>query len=225
MWGVHPDAPPLFYSPVDSTMSAFLSCRPSAITRLTALLAGLTLSAAPLLAQEAAPSGPPNLLEPNFGVMAWTLIIFLILMFVLSKFAFKPLFAAVEAREKALEDAIAGAKRDRAEAEQLMSQQRAQLEAARTEAQSIIAGSRAISEKMRSDLLAQTKEQQSEMIEQARRAIESEKVAAIASLRKEAVDLAIAGASRVIEKNLDSAGNRQIVESFLSSLDGVKGVR
>lgn len=206
-------------------MSAFLSCRPSAITRLTALLAGLTLSAAPLLAQEAAPSGPPNLLEPNFGVMAWTLIIFLILMFVLSKFAFKPLFAAVEAREKALEDAIAGAKRDRAEAEQLMSQQRAQLEAARTEAQSIIAGSRAISEKMRSDLLAQTKEQQSEMIEQARRAIESEKVAAIASLRKEAVDLAIAGASRVIEKNLDSAGNRQIVESFLSSLDGVKGVR
>ena len=206
-------------------MSAFLSCRPSAITRLTALLAGLTLSAAPLLAQEAAPSGAPNLLEPNFGVMAWTLIIFLILMFVLSKFAFKPLFAAVEAREKALEDAIAGAKRDRAEAEQLMSQQRAQLEAARTEAQSIIAGSRAISEKMRSDLLAQTKEQQSEMIEQARRAIESEKVAAIASLRKEAVDLAIAGASRVIEKNLDSAGNRQIVESFLSSLDGVKGVR
>lgn len=206
-------------------MSAFLSCRPSAITRLTALLAGLTLAAAPLLAQEAAPSGPPNLLEPNFGVMAWTLIIFLILMFVLSKFAFKPLFAAVEAREKALEDAIAGAKRDRAEAEQLMSQQRAQLEAARTEAQSIIAGSRAISEKMRSDLLAQTKEQQSEMIEQARRAIESEKVAAIASLRKEAVDLAIAGASRVIEKNLDSAGNRQIVESFLSSLDGVKGVR
>lgn len=214
-----------FYSPVDSTMSAFISCRPSAITRLAALLAGLTLSAAPLLAQEAAPSGPPNLLEPNFGVMAWTLIIFLILMFVLSKFAFKPLFAAVEAREKALEDAIAGAKRDRAEAEQLMSQQRAQLEAARTEAQSIIAGSRAISEKMRSDLLAQTKEQQSEMIEQARRAIESEKVAAIASLRKEAVDLAIAGASRVIEKNLDSAGNRQIVESFLSSLDGVKGVR
>ena len=206
-------------------MSAFISCRPSAITRLAALLAGLTLAAAPLLAQEAAPSGPPNLLEPNFGVMAWTLIIFLILMFVLSKFAFKPLFAAVEAREKALEDAIAGAKRDRAEAEQLMSQQRAQLEAARTEAQSIIAGSRAISEKMRSDLLAQTKEQQSEMIEQARRAIESEKVAAIASLRKEAVDLAIAGASRVIEKNLDSAGNRQIVESFLSSLDGVKGVR
>ncbi|MEQ1689998.1 MAG: F0F1 ATP synthase subunit B [Gemmatimonas sp.] len=177
------------------------------------------------MAQEAEHTATPSLLDPNFGVMVWTLVIFAILMFVLSKFAFKPLFAAVEAREKALEDAIAGAKRDRAEAEQLMSQQRAQLEAARTEAQSIIADSRATSERMRTDLLAQTKQQQTEMIEQARRAIESEKVSAIAELRREAVDLAIAGASRVIEKNLDSASNRQIVESFLTSLDGAKGVR
>jgi F-type H+-transporting ATPase subunit b len=76
---------------------------------------------------------------------------------------------------------------------------------------------------MRSDLLAQTKQQQEEMIEQARRAIEGEKAAAIADLRKEAVDLAIAGASRVIEQNLDSAGNRTIVESFLASLDSKAG--
>jgi len=55
--------------------------------------------------------------------------------------------------------------------------------------------------------------------------IEGEKVAAIASLRAEAVDLAIAGASRVIEQNLDSTNNRRIVETFLSSLDGAKGVR
>ena len=100
-----------------------------------------------------------------------------------------------------------------------MAQQRAQLEAARNEAQQIIADSRAMAEKMRSDLLAQTKQQQEEMIEQARRAIEGEKAAAIADLRKEAVDLAIAGASRVIEQNLDSATNRKIVESFLASLE------
>lgn len=185
----------------------------------------LACSAAPLVAQEAEHSGPPNLLEPNFGVMAWTVIIFLILMFVLSKFAFKPLFAAVEEREKALEEAIANAKRDRDEAEQLMSQQRVQLEAARTEAQAIIADSRATAERMRGDLLAQTKQQQEEMLEQARRVIESERTNAVAQLRREAVELAIAGASRVIDKNLDSAANRQIVESFLGSLEGAKGVR
>lgn len=205
-------------------MSDFSTRLRSTVVRIGALAAAITLTATPALANEAE-GGPVNLLAPNPGVMVWTLIIFLILMFVLSKFAFKPLFAAVEAREKALEDAIAGAQRDRAEAEQLLSQQRAQLEAARTEAQGIIADSRAVSEKMRGDLLAATKQQQEEMIEQARRAIESEKVDAIASLRREAIDLAIAGASRVIEKNLDSAGNRQIVESFLASLDGAKGTR
>lgn len=187
--------------------------------RAGVLAASLMLSATPAFANEAA-EGPVDLLAPATGVMAWTLVIFVLLLVVLSKFAFKPLFAAVEAREKALEDAIEGAKRDRAESEQLLAQQRAQLENARNEAQQIIAESRATAEKMRADLVAQTKQQQEEMIEQARRTIEGEKSAAIAELRREAIDLAIAGASRVIEQNLDSAGNRQIVESFLASLDG-----
>jgi F-type H+-transporting ATPase subunit b len=186
--------------------------------RFGAVSAALMITASSALAAE--PGQPVDLLAPSTGVMAWTLIIFLLLLFVLSKFAFKPLFAAVEAREQALTDAIEGAKRDRAESEALLAQQRAQLEAARTEAQQIIAESRATAEKMRNDLLAQTKQQQEEMIEQARRSIEGEKAAAIADLRREAVDLAIAGASRVIEQNLDSASNRQIVENFLSSLDG-----
>ncbi|MFN5600385.1 F0F1 ATP synthase subunit B [Gemmatimonas sp.] len=188
--------------------------------RAGVLAAALMLSATPALASDAAEGAPVDLLAPSTGVMAWTLIIFVLLLFVLSKFAFKPLFAAVEAREQALTDAIEGAKRDRAETEAALAQQRAQLEASRAEAQQIIAESRATAEKMRSDLLTQTKQQQEEMIEQARRSIEGEKAAAIADLRREAVDLAIAGASRVIEQNLDSAGNRQIVESFLSSLDG-----
>ena len=190
-----------------------------------ALAALLAVTASPAFASETAKGGPPNLLDPNVGVMAWTLVIFVLLMVVLSKFAYKPLFAAVEASEKALEDAIEGAKRDRAAAESLLAQQKAHLETARADAQQIIADSRATAEKMRTDLLAQTKTQQEEMIEQARRAIEGEKAAAIAALRTEAIDLAIAGASRVIERNLDSTGNRQIVESFLASLDGATGTR
>lgn len=190
--------------------------------RVGTLAALLTITATPALASET--EGPVNLLDPKVGLMFWTLVIFGLLFTVLAKFAFKPLFAAVEAREKALEDAIDGAKRDRAAAEEALAAQRAQLEAARTEAQQIIADSRATAEKMRNDLLAQTKQQQEEMIEQARRAIDGEKASAIAELRKEAIDLAIAGASRVIEQNLDSQSNRKIVESFLASLDG-KGAR
>ena len=77
-----------------------------------ALLSSLlfVLTAAPALAQEhEAAAGGPNLLEPHGGLMFWTLIIFALLLFVLTKFAFGPLTAAVAAREKALEEAIEGA--------------------------------------------------------------------------------------------------------------------
>jgi F-type H+-transporting ATPase subunit b len=151
--------------------------------------------------------------------MFWTLLIFLVLFFVLWKFAFGPITAAVEQRERALEEAIASAKRDREESAKLLADHKAQMEQARAEAQRLIAEGRAIGEKMRTDMLAETKVQQQDLLERARRDIATERDSAIAQLRREAVDLAIAGAGRVIEKNMDSAQNRRLVEEFLSGLD------
>jgi F-type H+-transporting ATPase subunit b len=150
--------------------------------------------------------------------MFWTIIIFVILMVVLSRFAFKPMLAAVEAREQALRQAIEDARRDREEAEKVLAEQRAQLERGRVEAQKLIADGRSTAEKLRNDLLEQTRAQQQEMLERARRDIQTEKDNAIAALRREAVDLAIAGASRVIERNLDNDANRKLVETYLSSV-------
>ena len=67
-------------------------------------------------------------------------------------------------------------------------------------------------------MIEETHKQQQDMLERARREIEAEKVRAIAELRREAVDLAIAGAGKVIEKNLDDDSNRKIVENFLSTI-------
>ena len=178
----------------------------------------LFANAAAAAAQDsAAPSGG-GLMSLQVNLMFWTLLIFVLLYFILSKFAFGPITAAVEAREKALEDAIEGAKRDRDAAAKLLAEHQAAIEAARGEAQRVIAEGRAVSEKMRADLLASTRKEQQDMLERARRDIGSEKDKAIAQLRKEAVDLALAGASKVIEQNLDSAKNRQLVEAYLTSL-------
>ncbi len=184
---------------------------------LSALL--LVLSASPAFAAAAAEGEPVNLLSPHGGLMFWTLLIFLVLFFVLWKFAFGPITAAVEQRERALEEAIAGAKRDREDAAKLLAEHKAQMEQARAEAQRLIAEGRTIGEKMRTDMLAETRVQQQELLERARRDIATERDSAIAQLRREAVDLAIAGAGRVIEKNMDSAQNRRLVEEFLSGLD------
>ncbi|HEX2722417.1 MAG TPA: F0F1 ATP synthase subunit B [Gemmatimonadaceae bacterium] len=169
-------------------------------------------------AAEGAEAAPGGLLSPHGGLMFWTLVIFVILSFILSRYAFKPITAAVEKREQALERAIAEAKADRDAAATLLAEHRSQLDNARNEAQKLIVEGRTIGDKIRADMIEDTRSQQQDMLERARREIESEKVRAIAELRREAVDLAIAGASKVIEKNLDDDSNRRIVESFLSSI-------
>lgn len=188
---------------------------------LSAML--LLANAAQAHAQGASSGG--GLMSLQVNLMFWTLLIFVILYFLLSRYAFGPITAAVEKREQALEAAIAAAKQDRDQAAKLLAEHRAQLDAARGEAQKLIADGRAMAEKMRADLLAQTHAEQQELLARARAEIDAEKVRAIADLRREAVDLALAGASKVIEQKLDSAKDRQIVESYLSSLDPVNVTR
>jgi F-type H+-transporting ATPase subunit b len=175
----------------------------------------LVLTPALASAQEAHPA---NLLAPNYGLMFWTLIIFAALLFVLARFAFKPITAAVEARERALQEAIDAAKRDREEAALLLAEHRAALDASRAEGQKLIADARVAAERVRAELVEQAHAEQARMLERARAEIDAERAKAIAELRREAVELAIIGAGKVINQNLDRDANRKLVESFLESI-------
>jgi F-type H+-transporting ATPase subunit b len=187
--------------------------RPIFLGILTSMLAAL-----PAAAQQAHAEEPPNLLSPNTGLMFWTLVIFVVLMIVLARFAFPKITAAVEAREQALEDAIAAAKRDRDEAAALLVEHRRMVEQAQADAQRFIVEARAAGDQVRAEIIEQARQEQTQMLERARQEIEGERDRAIAQLRKEAVDLAVRGASKVIEKNLDDETNRRLVDSFLASL-------
>jgi len=184
-------------------------------THMTNIVLAL-LQTAQVAPEESGQSG--DLLSPNGGLMFWTLVTFVILFIILAKLVFPKITAAVEAREKALEEAIEGAKRDREAAARALADQQQQIEAARNEAQKIIAEGRQVGEKVRAQMIEETHAQQQQMLERARREIEQEKERAINEMRREAVELAIAGASKVIEQNLDDQANRKIVETFLSSI-------
>jgi F-type H+-transporting ATPase subunit b len=186
--------------------------------RTLLLSVALTISNAGILLAQETEQGSPTLMAIRLNLMLWTIFIFLILFFMLRKWAFPAILGAVERRERALQEALENAKRDREEAQRLLEEHRRSIEAARGEAQRLIADGRAVAEKMRNDLIEQTHQDQQAMLERARREIENEKERAVAQLRREAVNLAIAGASKVIEQNLDNTKNRQLVESFLSSL-------
>jgi F-type H+-transporting ATPase subunit b len=178
----------------------------------------ITLAMSLMLLQEHEAAPPQGLMSIQLNLMFWTLVIFGILFWILWKFAFPVILGAVEAREKSLSDAIEAAKRDREDAARLLDEHRKQIEAARGEAQKIIADARQVAEKSRADLLEKTRLDQQDALERARRDIAAERDKAIAALRREAVDLAIAGASKVVEQNLDNDKNRKLVESFLSTL-------
>ena len=181
----------------------------------------LTLGLAPwdaLVAQETAAPPSSNILTLNGGLMVWTLAIFGVLLYVLSRFAFKPITAAVAAREKALEAAIEQAKKDRMDAAALLAQQQQLLGQAQGDAQRLIGEARGAGDKLRHQMLEQARTQQQQMLERARQEINEERKRAISDLRREAVDLAILGAGKVIEKNLDDGTNRKLVETYLSAL-------
>ena len=184
---------------------------------LTAL-GGLFVAASPLLAQEHAEAPKGGLLSVEGGLMFWTLVVFVVLFVVLSKFAFGPILQAVNSREEALKQALAEAKADREAAAALLVEHKVQIDAARGEAQKYIAEGRATAEGMKSSMLEEARKQQADMLERAKRDIETEKASAIADLRREAVGIAIAAAGKVIEKNLDDAQNRKLVEGYLAGL-------
>lgn len=175
----------------------------------------LALSASPALAAE---GGKVSLLDPHYGLIAWTIVVFVVTLLILRRFAWGPILQAVRAREQSLTDAMAAAQRDRNESAKLLADQRAAIEAARNEAQRYIAEGRATAESMRSEMLEQTRAQQAELLERARKEIESEKTKAVDALRREAVDLALAGASKLIGQRLDADADRKLVEQYLESL-------
>ncbi|HKS05835.1 MAG TPA: F0F1 ATP synthase subunit B [Gemmatimonadaceae bacterium] len=184
--------------------------------RLAVLGAALMLPATAFAQEHAA--GPVNLLAPSAGVMFWTLIIFGTFAFIVWKAFYPSIIENMKSRENALRDALDSAKRDRDEAARVLADHTAKLEAARGEAQKMLADGRAAAERMKEQAVADTKKQQDELLARAKRDIETEKAKAISDLRAEAVDLALRGASKVIERNLDDAANRKLVEDFLGSV-------
>ncbi len=160
-------------------------------------------------------SGP---LTVEGGLMLWTVFIFLVLAAILRKFAWPAILGAVEAREKALERQLAEAARDREQAAALLAEHQRLIAEAKTQAHAVIVEARSVAEKERALAIEKTKQEQEELLARARREIVAERDRAVAELRREAVDLSLAAASKLIEKRLDGDTDRKLVQEFLSTL-------
>jgi len=154
----------------------------------------------------------------NSGVIIWTVVIFVILLGLLYRLGYPALLKMVEERERRIQKQLEDAEKANAEAQRLLEEHKKQIAAARNEAQEILAKAKTVSQKERETLLAKAREEYDALLSRARKDIEAEKDKAILALRREAVELSIAAASRVIEANLDTEANRKLVTEFLDSL-------
>jgi len=137
---------------------------------------------------------------------------------VLWRWGYPVLLKSVEERERRIQKQLEDAERANAEAQRLLDEHKKQIAAARNEAQDILSKAKTVAQKERETLLAKAREEYDALLSRARKDIDTEKEKAILALRREAVDLSIAAASRVIEANLDTDANRRLVTDFLESL-------
>jgi F-type H+-transporting ATPase subunit b len=163
-----------------------------------------------------AASGP---LVVNGGLVIWTLVVFGLLLFILKKWAWPPMVAAVAAREKALEDMVAEAERNRAESARLLAEHQRLVAEARTAAHGLLMEARTVAEKERALALEKTRHEQEELLARALRDIGAERDRAVEEVRREAVDVSLAAASKLIGQRLESETDRRIVQEYLASLD------
>jgi F-type H+-transporting ATPase subunit b len=163
--------------------------------------------------------GGSFLVTPDVGLMIWTLLVFLISLYLLGKFAFPRIQEALDRRQKAIEESIDAAERTRQEADEILAEYRERLAEARNQANEIVARARKTGEASEAEALADARRKREEMLEQTRREIQAETSRAIQEIRKEVADLTVLATEKVTRKTLDEDDQKRRVEEALSELD------
>ena len=159
------------------------------------------------------------LVSPSVGLMIWTLIAAAVTFYVLGKYAFPPIQAALDRRQRAIEDAISESERARTEAAKLLEEYRERLREARTQSEEIVVRARKAAEEHERESLDAARRQREDLLEQTRRDVEAEIRAGIQQIRAEIADLTVLATERVTRKTLSAEDQERLVQEALSEID------
>jgi F-type H+-transporting ATPase subunit b len=159
------------------------------------------------------------LITPNVGLMVWTLLLFVISMVFLARVAFPRISAALDRRQRAIEDSIEMAERTRKDAEELLAEYRERLREAREQAEEIVQRARHAAEVHEREATAEAQQRREQMMEQTRREIELETRRAIDEIRREVADLTVMATEKITRKTLTPDDQRRLLEEAISELD------
>ena len=179
----------------------------------------------PLLAAEAEEGGSNPLLSPSPGLMIWTLVMFLITLWILKRWVLGPVSQMVEKRRDHISESIDEAERSRDEANGLLEDYRVRLAEARKEADGIREQGRSEGERQKADILAQAQAQRERVLSDAQDQIGAQARSAAGQIRDDVVVLALAAAEKVTRRTLNEADHRRLIEEAINEADlsGVTG--
>jgi F-type H+-transporting ATPase subunit b len=172
-----------------------------------------------LASSEGATGAPMSPFEVNFGLFFWTWIVFGMLFLLLKKYAWPAILSMTEQREEAIRRHLAEAEQAHEKAAALLAEQQKLLGESRTQAQAILAEAKMVSERERAAAVLKTRDEQEQLLARARREIAAEGEKARQELRREAVDLSLAAASKLIGERLSADADKKIVMDFLRTLE------
>jgi F-type H+-transporting ATPase subunit b len=159
----------------------------------------------------------------EFGLTLWTVVLFLIFAFVLTKLGWKPLLAMIEEREKGIHEAVGSAQKANEEAQRLLAQHQELIREAGRQREEIMKRALADAETVKTDLVAQARAESERMVQKAREQIEREKKLAIQELRSSVADLAVEAAAKIVQSSLTPEAQKKLVHDFIDNLPQARG--
>jgi F-type H+-transporting ATPase subunit b len=153
------------------------------------------------------------------GLMIWTIVCFLLTLFVLKRFAFGPIQNMLDERRDRIRRSIEEAEHARTEARKLLEEHRALIGQARGQAEEILGEARKVAEAQRRRVREETEADRQRRLEETRRQIEAETQRALAQIRAEVAELTLVAATKVTGKVLDDADHRRLIEDAVRDLD------
>jgi len=158
-----------------------------------------------------------DLITPGFGLIFWQTFVFLGLVLVLSKYAWKPMLDAIKKRETSIEESLSSAERARDEMAKLKSDNEKLLEEARLERDNILKEALATANNIREEAKTDASKVSGKMIEDAKAVINSEKQSAIAEMKEQIASLSVEIAEKLMRRNLsDDKSQRELVNQFIN---------
>jgi F-type H+-transporting ATPase subunit b len=162
------------------------------------------------------------LVQADPGLYVWTILVFLTLLALLAKFAWRPLLAALARREEAIRKSLDDASQAKRELERLHVESARILSEARTQAESIISRTRDDANQLREELRQMAQAEATTLVRNAEKQIELETARALQQIRHEAVDLSVTIASKLLQRNVSRADNERLIEETFRQVESTE---